>query len=493
MQSQPQSQPMSPPSKKMVSRALALILLVVGVGAGAGITYASLLAGGQVNGGLCSSGKTVTLGLLTDRTDGLSSQGIRAADAAALAINDINSYVSSSGCNLKFAVSVYDYQLDSSKAQSDLSALAAAGVQVVVGPLNSGALSNLISYSDSNHIVLISPSSTSAGLDLAISSSKYYFRTAPDDRWQGMADARMIQAEGASKLSVVQRHDTYGDALANATAYNFNYLLTNKAGMVDSNGCIASDTVCIIQYDPKTTDFTTTVTALSNAYSALNATVGTTSYINKVAIDSVAFEEFTQMIYQINSQHQNLLKGHLPGCNSGSGAVPGCTDSTGKNLTGTTSIWTGVDGQAQDTVISNNSTSSGYFANNRLPSTIYGFVNNTKAYALDAVFPSISNNNVCDNYCRGTYDDMWLGALATVSAGEYSGTKIQAIMPTVAANYYGVTGWNGLDSNGDRVANIYQVWKVVGSGSAYTWAYAGEWTADPTPNTAGTLDHFNPY
>ena len=489
MQSQPQSQPMSPPAKKMVSRAIALILLVVGVGVGAGITYASLLAGGEFNSGLCASGRTLQIGLLTDKTDGLSSQGVRAAYAAQQAITDINTYLSNAGCNLKFGVSISDYQLDSSIALTNLQSFAAAGVQVVVGPLNSGALQNLITYADSNHIVLISPSSTSAALAIPQSSTKYYFRTAPDDRWQGMADARMIQAEGATKLIVVQRHDTYGDALANATAYNFNYLLTNKAGTVNSNGCLAADTVCIIQYDPKTTDFTTTVTALDKAYTALNAT----SYINHVAIDSVAFEEFTQMIYQINTQHQNLLKGTLPGCNFGSGAVPGCTDSTGKNLTGTTSIWTGTDGQSQDTVISNNSTSSGYFANNRLPSTIYGFLNNTKAYALDAVFPSISNGNVCDNYCRGTYDDMWLGALATVSAGAYSGTKIQPIMATVAANYYGVTGWNGLDSSGDRVASIYQVWKVVASGSAYTWAYAGEWTADQTPNTPGTLDHFNPY
>jgi branched-chain amino acid transport system substrate-binding protein len=480
---------MSPPAKKMVSRAIALILLVVGVGAGAGITYASLLAGGQFNSGLCASGRTLTLGLLTDKTDGLSSQGVRAAYAAQQAITDINTYLSNAGCNLKFAVSISDYQLDSSIALTSLQNFAASGVQVVVGPLNSGALQNLITYADSNHIVVISPSSTSAALAIPESSTKYYFRTAPDDRWQGMADARMIQAEGASKLIVVQRHDTYGDALANATAYNFNYLLTNKAGTVDSNGCTAADTVCIIQYAPSTTDFTTTVTALNSAYSALNAT----SYVNKVAIDSIAFEEFTQMIYQINTQHQNLLKGHLPGCNSGSGAVPGCTDINGKNLTGTTSVWTGVDGQAQDTVISNNSTSSGYFANNRLPSTIYGFSNNTKSFALDSIFPSVSNGNVCDNYCRGTYDDMWLGALGTLSAGAYSGTKIQAIMPTVAANYFGVTGWNGLDSNGDRVANIYQVWKVASSGSTYTWSYSGEWTADPSPNTPGTLDHFNPY
>jgi branched-chain amino acid transport system substrate-binding protein len=480
---------MSPPAKKMVSRAIALILLIVGVGVGAAITYASLLTGGQFNSGLCASGRTLTIGLLTDKTDGLSDQGVRAAYAAVQAITDINTYLSNAGCNLKFAVSISDYQLDSSIALTDLQNFAASGVQVVVGPLNSGALQNLITYANSNHIVVISPSSTSAALAIPESSTKYFFRTAPDDRWQGMADARMIQAEGASKLIVVQRHDTYGDALANATASNFNYLLTNKAGTVDSNGCTAIDTVCIIQYPPATTDFTTTVTALNNGFNALNATTN----INKVAISSVAFEEFTQMIYQINAQHPNLLKGHIPGCNFGLNPVPGCTDSNGNPVSGPASVWTGTDGQAQDNVISNNSTSSGYFANNRLPSTVYGFLNNTKALALDALFPSISNGNVCDNYCRGTYDDMWLGALGTLSAGAYSGTKIQAIMPTVAANYFGVTGWNALDSNGDRVANIYQVWKVVVSGSTYKWGYAGEWTADATPNTPGTLDHFNPY
>ncbi len=447
------------------------------------MTYAGLIAGGQINkSGLCSSGSTLSIGLLTDKTDGLSSQGVRAADAAQLAINDINSYVSSAGCNVKFAVSVSDYALDSSKALSDLQAFAAAGVQVVVGPLNSGALQNLIQYSDTNHIVLISPSSTSAGLAIPASPSKYYFRTAPDDRWQGMADARMIQAEGATKLVVVQRHDTYGDALANATAYDFNFLLGNT-GKVDTSGCVASDTVCVIQYDTSITDFTTTITTVYNAFAALNAT----SYVNQVAIDDVAFEEFSQMIYQIGQQHSNLLHGSLPGCNSSSNAVPGCTGS------GSTSIWTGTDGESQDTVISSNSTSGTYFANNRLPATIYGFLNNTKTVALDNTFSSTYTNNICDNYCRGTYDDMWLAALGTLSAGAYDGTKIQAAMLTVASNYYGVTGWNGLDGNGDRVASIYQVWKVVKSGTSYTWVYAGEWTADATPNTAGTLSGFNPY
>jgi len=470
---------MSQPGKKMVSRALALILLIVGVGVGAGVTYAGLLAGGEISGGLCSSGRTLTIGLLSDKTDGLSSQGVRAADAALIAINDINSYLSSAGCNLKFSVSISDYQLLSDVALTQLQAFGAAGVQVVVGPLNSGALQNLIQYSNTNHIVLISPSSTSAALAIPASSTKYYFRTAPDDRWQGMADARMIQAEGATKLIVVQRQDTYGDALANATALDFNYLLTNNAGTVNTNGCVSSNTVCVIKYAKDASDFTTTITALYNAFTALNAT----SNINKVAISAVSFEEFSQMIYQTNQQHPNLLGGKLPGC----GSVAGCTG------TGPTSIWTGTDGEAQDTVISSNSTSGTYFANNRLPSTIYGFLNNTKAEVLDNTFSSTYSGNVCDNYCRGTYDDMWLGALGTLSAGAYDGTKIQAIMLTVAANYYGVTGWNGLDINGDRIATIYQVWKVIPGGTSPTWVYAGSWTADATPNTPGTLSDFNPY
>jgi hypothetical protein len=31
----------------------------------------------------------------------------------------------------------------------------------------------------------------------------------------------MLKAEGATKVIILQRHDTYGDALANATAVNF--------------------------------------------------------------------------------------------------------------------------------------------------------------------------------------------------------------------------------------------------------------------------------
>lgn len=433
----------------------------------------------KISGGLCLSGRTITIGELLDLTDGLSTQGVRAQEGSNIAISDVNSYLETAGCNLKFSTQVEDYALDPTKALSELELLAAAGVQVVVGPLNSGTLINLIQFADTNHIVLISPSSTSIALALPASPTKYFFRTAPDDRWQGMADAKMIQTEGATKLLILQRHDTYGDALTNATGYDFNLLLTDNTGTIDRTGCTFSDTVCIVQYDTNTKDFTAVITTLSNDFNALNVT----SNANRVAIDAVSFEEFSQLVYQIQLQHPNLMSGHLPGCTIG---APSCIG------TGQTSIWTGTDGEAQDTVISSNTTSVGFFQQNPLPSTIYDFLNNTKTVHLYTAFATAYPGNVCDLYCRGAYDDVWLAALATLDVGN-NGTRIQAAMLTVANNYFGATGWNGLDSDGDRIASIYDVWKVAPVGSSFGWVLAGFWLADPTLNTGGQMFDFNPY
>src|SRR5213080_2603506 len=224
----------------------------------------------QQKGSLCLSGQTVTIGELLDLSSALATQGVRAKDGSALAIDDINSFLAAAGCNLKFAASVSDYSLDSSRALSELQAFAAAGVQVVVGPLNSGAIQSILSFANANHIVLISPSSTSVALTIP---NDYLFRTAPNDRWQGQADAAMLKAEGATKVVILQRHDSYGDNLANATAVDF-------GGIVDYAGCISSDSVCVIRYDTSATTFASVIQQLSVEFQALNATSP-----NRVGID----------------------------------------------------------------------------------------------------------------------------------------------------------------------------------------------------------------
>jgi len=97
---------------------------------------------------------------------------------------------------------------------------------------------------------------------------------------------------------------------------------------------------------------------------------------------------------------------------------------------------------------------------------------------------------ICDSYCLGAYDDMWLAALATLQAGVNDGAKIQAAMLTVAQNYFGVQGWDGMQASGDLIPSSYQIWKVVSS----NWVFAGTWTpALPTaPQNTDTLSWTSP-
>ncbi len=68
---------------------------------------------------------------------------------------------------------VLNYALNSQTAMTDLSTLQTAGVSVAIGPLDSGTLGAIYSTAASDHIVLISPSSTSV---LLAGVSPYVYR-----------------------------------------------------------------------------------------------------------------------------------------------------------------------------------------------------------------------------------------------------------------------------------------------------------------------------
>jgi ABC-type branched-subunit amino acid transport system substrate-binding protein len=231
---------------------------------------------------------------------------------------------------------------------------------------------------------------------------------------------------------MVERHDSYGDSVANTTATRFKAL--------------GGHVIDVIPYDTTITDFTPILTTLYDDFQSANST-----YPNKVAMDFASFEEFRQLIVQANLQHPSLLRDRLP--------------------------WFGTDGEAQDIILTGDPSAGPLIAQVRLPSTLYSFQNNTKTERLYAAFASAYPGIVCDQFCAGAYDDVWLAALATLQAGSYNGTRIQSMLLTVASNYFGVTGWLELDQNGDRVASLYQIWKVAfqGSNSIPSWVLAGTW------------------
>jgi len=385
-------------------------------------------------GGLCSSGKTLTIGELTDLSDGLSNIGIKVRESSLLGVDDVNSLLSSGGCNLRFSLAVDDYALDNSRALSDLQSFSASGIQIVVGPLNSGAAQFILPFVNSNHIVLVSPSSSSTALGIP---NDYLFRTAPTDAAQGRADARMMFDRGARALIIVQRHDGYGISVGDATAMKF----TSLGGKV----------IDTIQYDAtssSTTDFTPVLQIVQNDF---NQNVGTYGP-DKIALYFVSFEELGSLVIQASHQ-SGFPRTQLP--------------------------WFGADGTTLDPVLTGNATTGPLLAQLRYTSPQFYTVNNTKTLQFYHRFNSLYPGQSCDQYCLGAYDDVWLSALATLQAGSYDGTKIQAIISTVASNYYGLTGWTEFDTNGDRVPPSYQIWKIAieGSASEPSWVLAGTWDA----------------
>jgi branched-chain amino acid transport system substrate-binding protein len=404
---------------------------VVSTAAGGASTFTTTITAAAA-GGLCN-GQTVTIGALNDLSSTLSSQGKGDLAAEQLAIQDVNSYLQTSGCKLTFALDANDYKLDTPTALSQLQAMQAAGIQVVIGPLNSGTAAGILAFANSNHIVLISPSSTSAALGIP---NDYLFRTAPNDAAQGQADARMILDRGAKAVILINRDDTYGNGLANATKVN---LLKDNPNIVVKGP---------YKYDTSTTDFTSLITQIGSDYTALSSQVGASN----VAIYAVSFQEIGTLLLQAQKQNPAILSTSLP--------------------------WFGTDGTAQNTLLSN-STTGPAMSQIRLPSTLFNVANNSLTNAFFArikgtpAYAAIASNVF---YSLEGYDDIWLAALSILSAGANSGTAIQHILPQVASAFFGLTGWEGLDPNGDRLPGAYQIWKVVKNPSGtFSWVLAGTW------------------
>jgi branched-chain amino acid transport system substrate-binding protein len=410
-----------------ISSVVAVVLFIVGLVVGVAVGIYGVAP--AIRSSSSSLSGTIKIGVMDDLTDGLSGEGIKINFTVHQAINDINAYLANTPYSGKvsFAVDVEDYALDNTKALNLMSTFKSEGVNVVVGPLNSGAAQAILSTADSDQIVLISPSSTSHALAIP---NDYLFRTAPTDIVQGKADARMMFQDGAKYLIQVYRQDTYGSGLANYTAADF----TADGGTVLDS----------IPYDVSTSNFVPILTTLNTDYSNAVSKYGN----NSVAIQLIAFDEGATLLTQAASNYPSLIHTAQP--------------------------WYGTDGVEGEAVFTNSTVASTMLAV-RLPSTVFGYTNSSKTQTVCAAL-LMALHETCDSYPIGAYDDVWLAALTILACGSNSGSCIQKTLPSVADNYYGISGWTQLDANGDRAVSDYLIYCITGSPSSLTWSVCGDWS-----------------
>jgi branched-chain amino acid transport system substrate-binding protein len=437
------------------STTVVAVLFIVGLLIGAGAVYLVAPAKGSsstvtatvtTNAGLSG---TITIGVLTELTGSLSSEGLRVQAYSSQAIKDINAWLANTqwGGKVTFQTSVVDYKGDPTTADQEVLAFATGGVAAVVGPLNSGSLIAIYKDATSHNVVLISPSSTSPAL---AGVSPYVYRTAPNDVFQGAADAAEFYGQGVRGLIVTYIDDTYGSGLYNYTSADFSTL---GGSGVTVDAVPYSSTLEGVQA------FNGVASTISSDYQTLVAKYGA----NAVAIDAISFEELGYLLKAAQSNYPSLLSTPQP--------------------------WYGTDGEQGDTALTN-STYGSLMLQVRMPASVFGYTNSSLSAALCGKFASNPNLS-CDSYALGGYDDTWLAALSILDCGANSGACVSKVLPSVSDSYYGVTGWTSLTTptgvGGDRAGGPYQIWCVENQPALGDWVLCGQANANPANPTSYTV------
>ena len=154
---------------------------------------------------------TQTIGLMA-RTG--VERGIDRIVAAEMSVADYNEYLETVGGQWRLELAIKDSGSDPETALNMAKEFAAEGVDIIVGPSSSSAITALREYTGQNDMLVISCCSTAPSLALP----DHIFRTTPDDTHQAKALARVIADDGIGSIVIVHRNDTYGRGLAGALA-----------------------------------------------------------------------------------------------------------------------------------------------------------------------------------------------------------------------------------------------------------------------------------
>lgn len=417
------------------------VSVIIGLLVGAGIVYAVVprtSAGSTststitttVSGTGGASLGTVTIGALLDLTGGQADYGALSKTAANMALNDVNSWLAGQGSSTRFQLNIEDEATDPATALTDLQNMAAQGIQVYVGVMTTGIATNLLPYATSHHLVLISSAST--GTSINNRTLGYLYRIVPPDSVEGVPFASALLQSGYTHAIVLERNDPFGTGLV----ASFEAPYAAGGGSVD-----------VVPFTPLTTgtyDFTSQLGQMQNDLSAATAKYGQ----NHVAVFAVGFDEIGVALSQA-SGFPSLLK------------VPWFT-----NQVSSTNLLANSGANAKTVNL------SGFQPAPAVSSKYTSFLNAFQSATGQT--PGIFSGDAA-------YDAVWLAALSILACGQNNGVCIQASFPTVADNYFGVTGWTQLNANGDRTATNYGMFGVATVNGTLSWVSTGYW--DSTSNS----------
>ncbi|MFW9887294.1 MAG: ABC transporter substrate-binding protein [Candidatus Thorarchaeota archaeon] len=365
-----------------------------------------------------------TIVFLAPLTGALSTYGENSVEAAEYAETQVNAWLTERGEAWSLNLVIEDTATDPTQADSKMRTWHGQGVEIFVGPMSSGEVTQLKSYADSNALLLISPSSTATSLSLPDDS---IFRFCPDDYIQGPAIAEMLLDKGINEVIATWRGDAWGDGLKDAVETGYGSTFADE-----------------VRYAPTTTDFPTEASSLADA---VQAAITGGADPSEVAVLAISFEEIIP--YMEDADSYPVLK---------------------------TVQWFGSDGTCLLSSLSDHAT-AGPFADT------VNFTNTIFAPGASAKYLDVQNHintelgRIPDSYSYNTYDIVWTVAMALDAVNEYSAAAVKAALPGLVDNYYGASGLFSLNANGDRANADYDLWAVT-TGTPAAWVKVGTYSSN---------------
>jgi len=341
----------------------------------------------------------IKIGLLLDLTGDLAPMGVKMLDGAVLAVEEINAAGGVLGKQVELVAE--DGKTDPAVGLQRVKKMVEIeGVQVIVGPMITGASELAIPYAKEHRVPLITMSATASELS-DMDGTDWFFRTCLTDDDQGRVLAKVVMEKGYTKLASMVLDNLYGKGVERALI----------EGLQEPRW--QGEVVARVHYDQAKKDYLTELGQIKDSNPDVVLVV---SYAHDGII---VFKQALEM---------GLDSIAWLGCdgNYGSGLLrePKSAEFMEKAIVaGTRTVGSG-------------STYERFVARytNRFGQT-----------------PEI--------YCDTTYDAVWAVAMAIEEAGTYDGEAIRAALTRLG--FEGASGPISFDEKGDRASGTFELWKVV--------------------------------
>jgi branched-chain amino acid transport system substrate-binding protein len=361
-------------------------------------------------------GSDITIGALLSLTGDWSTLGLTSKALLQIAVNEINTFLDSTGTPGRVTLRIEDTKLDPAAAVNSLRSLAGAGVKLVIGPQSSAEAAAILPLLDSNGMIAISQGSTAGSLSLPGDS---LYRFVPDDSVEAVAIVAAARAGGITTIVPAWR----GDAGNRGLEIAVRRLFTAAGGTVTAG----------VEYPVSGANFADVASQVSKAVLAGPA--------GKTAVFLASFDDVVDVF-------------HAAASAAGLSAIP----------------WYGSDGQALSVPLASDSAAAAFAMQT-------GFVTPTLLRSdparpkwqplVDAV--TASTKIEPDAFSLAAYDACWCGILARLLAGGDYVPAWKSFLTQSAETFYGATGWGRLNANGDRAYGDFEFWGLKTVGDAAKW------------------------